>query len=77
MLDEVLPDDGAMSLNYGVNRVRFPAPVPSGSRVRGRFRVTAGEDTPAGERGTMEATLECDRTENPVCVAELVVLTVS
>jgi acyl dehydratase len=77
MLDEVLPDEGAMSLNYGVNRVRFPAPVPSGSRVRGRFRVTGVEDTPAGERGTMEATLECDQVEKPVCVAELVVLTVS
>jgi acyl dehydratase len=77
MLDEVLPEDGLMSLNYGMNRVRFPAPVPSGSRVRGRFRVTAVEDVPLGERGTMEAVVECDRTDKAVCVAELLVLTVS
>jgi acyl dehydratase len=77
MLDEVMPDDGLVSVNYGMNRVRFPAPVPSGSRIRGRFRVIDVEDVPLGERGTMEATIECDRTEKPVCVAELVVLTVS
>jgi len=77
MLDEVLPEDGLMSLNYGMNRVRFPAPVPSGSHVRGRFRVIEVEDVPLGERGTMEAVVECDRTDKPVCVAELLVLTVS
>lgn len=77
MLDEVLPEDGLMSLNYGMNRVRFPAPVPSGSHVRGRFRVIEVEDVPLGERGTMEAVVECDRTAKPVCVAELLVLTVS
>jgi acyl dehydratase len=77
MLDEVMPEDGLMSVNYGMNRVRFPAPVPSGSRVRGRFRVIEIEDVPRGERGTMEATVECDRADKPVCVAELVVLTVS
>ena len=77
MLDEVMPEDGLMSVNYGMNRVRFPAPVPSGSRIRGRFRVLEVEDVPSGERGTMEATVECDRAEKPVCVAELVVLTVS
>jgi acyl dehydratase len=77
MLEEVLPEDGRMSLNYGMNRVRFPAPVPSGSRVRGRFRVLDVEDVPLGERGTMEAVVECDRVDKPVCVAELLVLTVS
>jgi acyl dehydratase len=80
MLGEVLPRDaagGQMVVNYGVNRVRFPAPVPSGSRIRGRFRVQSFEDSPAGGRATIEATIECDATEKPVCVAELVVLTVS
>jgi acyl dehydratase len=77
MLDEVMPEDGLMSVNYGMNRVRFPAPVPSGSRIRGRFQVVAVEDVPLGERGTIEATVECDRSDKPVCVAELVVLTVS
>jgi acyl dehydratase len=77
MLEEVMPEDGLMSINYGSDRVRFPAPVPSGSRIRGRFRVTAVEDTPTGERGTIKATVECDAADKPVCVAELVVLTVS
>jgi acyl dehydratase len=76
LLQEVLPSSGAMGLNYGVDRVRFPAAVPSGSKVRGRFRVASVEDTPAGERATIEATVECEGVEKPVCVAELLVLTV-
>jgi acyl dehydratase len=77
MLYELLPPSGRLVVNYGVNRVRFPAPVPSGSRVRGRFRVLSVEEAPLGERATIEATVECDRAAKPVCVAELVVLTVS
>jgi acyl dehydratase len=78
MLYEVLPDrGGTMAVNYGMNRVRFLAPVPSGSRIRGRFRVLAVDDIATGARVTIEATLECDGAEKPVCVAELVVLTVS
>ena len=76
MLYELLPPTGAMSVNYGVDRVRFPAPVPSGSRVRGRFRVAAVEDTSAGERATIEAVVECEGIAKPACVAELLVLTV-
>jgi acyl dehydratase len=75
MMSELLPPADGMVVNYGVNRVRFPAAVPSGSRVRGRFRVASVEDTAAGERASIEATVECDRVEKPVCVAELLVLT--
>jgi len=77
MLYEVLPPAGSMAVNYGTNRVRFLAPVPSGSRVRGRFRVLDVEATPHGNRARIEATVECDGIEKPVCVAELVVLSVS
>jgi acyl dehydratase len=77
MLYELLPPSGAMSVNYGVDRVRFPAAVPSGSRVRGRFRVASVEDTRAGERATIDATIDCEGVEKPVCVAALLVLTVS
>ena len=77
MLYEVLPRSGGMVVNYGVNRVRFPAAVPSGGRVRGRFRVLSVEDVSSGERATIEASVECDHVEKPVCVAELVLLTVS
>lgn len=77
MLYEILPERGGMAINYGTERVRFPAPVPSGGRVRGRFRVLEVEPTDRGERARIEATVECDRAEKPVCVAELLVLSVS
>lgn len=62
-----------MGLNYGVNRVRFPAPVPSGSRVRARFTVQTVEDVPGGEQAVVLATVEREGGDKPVCVAELVV----
>ena len=65
-----------MVVNYGVNRVRFPAAVPSGGRVRGRFRVLSIEEGSVGERATIGASVECEGVEKPVCVAELVLLTV-
>ena len=77
MLYEALPQDGAMAVNYGTNRVRFPAPVPSAGRIRGRFRVLDVEATVRGTRATIEATVECDGIDKPVCVAQLVVLSVS
>jgi acyl dehydratase len=59
-----------------VNRVRFPAAVPSGSRIRGRLRVVSVEEAAAGrERATVEAVVECEGVDKPVCVAELVLLT--
>ena len=46
-------------------------------RVRGRFRVLSVEDASGGERATIAANLKCEGVEKPVCVAELVLLTVS
>jgi acyl dehydratase len=77
MLSEVMPPADGMVLNYGVDRVRFPAPVPSDGRIRGHFRVASVETVPQGERAVVEATVECEGVEKPVCVAELVLLTVS
>jgi acyl dehydratase len=76
LLAELLPPSEGMVVNYGVNRVRFPAAVPSGSRIRGRLRVTSVEEGTAGERANIEAVVECEGVDKPVCVAELVVLTV-
>ena len=79
MLYEILPGrGGAMAVNYGTNRVRFPAAVPSGSRIRGRFRVLEVEDrqTVASVRRSRRPS-SATASEKPVCVAELVVLTVS
>ncbi|MBA3374207.1 MAG: MaoC family dehydratase, partial [Actinobacteria bacterium] len=53
MLYELLPPADGMVVNYGVNKVRFPAAVPSGGRVRGRFRVLSVEDASGGERATI------------------------
>jgi acyl dehydratase len=71
---EVVPheDGDGMALNYGLNRVRFPAPVPSGSRVRGSFHVDTAEEQDWGRQVTMTATVERDGGDKPVCVAEVV-----
>jgi acyl dehydratase len=70
---ETLPrEEGGMSINYGLNRVRFPAPVPSGSRVRGTFHVDGVEEADWGHQATMTATIEREGGDKPVCVAELV-----
>lgn len=70
---EVLPrQEGGMGINYGLNRVRFPATVPSGSRVRGTFHVEAVEETDWGHQATLTATIEREGGDKPVCVAEVV-----
>jgi acyl dehydratase len=70
---EVLPhEEGGMGINYGVNRVRFPAPVPVDSRVRGTFRVESVEEADWGSQSTLSVTIERDGGDKPVCVAEVV-----
>ena len=61
-----------MGINYGTNKVRFPAPVPVGSRIRGRFTVTAVEEVEGGIQLTLAAVAEREGQEKPVCAAELV-----
>jgi len=70
---EVVPrENGGMAVNYGLNRVRFPSPVPAGSRVRGTLHVDAVDEFDGGYQATMTATVEREGGEKPVCVAELV-----
>ena len=64
--------DTRMGVNYGLNRVRFPAPVPSGSRLRGRFKLLAWEPLEGGAQLTIEVTMEREGADKPVCVAESV-----
>lgn len=59
-----------MGVNYGLNKVRFPAPVPVGSRLRGHFKLTAFEAIEGGAQITMEVTMEREGSAKPVCVAE-------
>ena len=69
---EVIPRSGRMSINYGLNRVRFPAPVPVDSRLRASFEVLSVEEFEGGSQVTMKATVERDGGDKPVCVAEIV-----
>ena len=64
--------DTRMGVNYGLNKVRFPAPVPSGSRLRGRFRLLRFEPLEGGAQMTTEVTMEREGQTKPVCVAESV-----
>jgi acyl dehydratase len=61
------------ALNYGLNRVRFPAPLPVGSRVRLSVKVLEVLDIPGGAQTTMEMTVEREGGDKPVCVAETIV----
>ena len=63
-------DDVKMGVNYGLNRVRFTAPVPSGSRVRGHLRLKAYEPIEGGAQLTLEVTIEREGSAKPACVAE-------
>jgi acyl dehydratase len=59
-----------MGVNYGLNKVRFPAPVPSGSRLRGHFKLLAYEPLDGGAQLTFQVTMEREGSDKPVCVAE-------
>jgi acyl dehydratase len=65
-------DDVRMSLNYGLNRVRFPAPVPVGSRLRAEFVLDSYEAIEGGAQLTQAVTMERESGAKPVCVAEWV-----
>jgi len=60
----------AFAVNYGYDRVRFPAPLPVGSRVRMRATLSSVEDVPGGVQFKITQTFETEGGEKPVCVAE-------
>ena len=63
-----------MGVNYGLNKVRFTAPVPVGSRLRARMKLLASESIPNdGVQMTWEVTVEREGSAKPVCVAESLV----
>ena len=63
----------AFGLNYGYDRVRFPAPLPVDSRVRMRATLTSVDDVPGGIQMKVTQTFEVEGGEKPVCVAEQLV----
>ena len=73
MAEAYTVDDVRMGVNYGSNRVRFPAPLPAGSRVRAHFKLLAYEAIDGGAQLVIESTIEREGHAKPVCVAEQVV----
>ncbi|TFZ01099.1 MaoC family dehydratase [Ramlibacter rhizophilus] len=59
-----------MSVNYGLNKVRFPAPVPVGSRLRAHFKLLGCDAIEDGLQLAWQVTVERDGGDKPVCVAE-------
>jgi acyl dehydratase len=73
--ESLLIDEPSMGVNYGLNKVRFMAPVPVGSRLRARLKLLATESVagPGGSSGvqmTWEVKIEREGSDKPVCVAE-------
>ena len=70
-------DTMGAKLNYGVNKVRFPAPVPVGSSVRCRATIRDVVDVAAGKQMVTDYVIEIEDADKPACVAETVVLLLS
>ncbi|WP_338748792.1 MaoC family dehydratase [Janibacter alittae] len=70
MLEIYRVENRKHAVNYGVNKVRFPAPVPVGSRLRGRLALTAADPIQGGLQLVWKVTIEREGGDRPVCVAE-------
>lgn len=66
-------DRASMSLNYGLNKVRFPAPLPTGSRVRGRCTLQGVDAIEGGVQATWHVLVEREGADKPCCAAEWLV----
>ncbi len=63
----------SMGVNYGADKLRFPAPVPVGSRIRGRGELIAAEETKdGGVQATIRVTVEIEGSERPGCVIDTI-----
>ena len=67
-------DAGRMAVNYGLNRVRFTAPVIGGSRIRGRFTAASVEEGEQSTKVVWNVIVESDASDKPCCVAEWIVV---
>ncbi|MFS2219061.1 MaoC family dehydratase [Massilia cellulosiltytica] len=73
LADVLVMVDAKLVVNYGLNKVRFPAPVPAGSRVRAAIVLAALEDDHGSSQLTLDVTVEREGGTKPVCVAEFLV----
>ena len=62
----------SMGVNYGSDRLRFPAPVPVGSRIRGGGELIQVEDVKGGVQATIRVTVEVEGQDRPACVVETI-----
>ena len=69
--DAIALTGAKMVLNYGLNKVRFPAPVPVDSRVRARMTLAALDAVEGAVQLTWNVVIECEGSTRPVCVAEM------
>jgi acyl dehydratase len=60
----------SMGINYGVNKVRFPTPVPAGSRVRAGAEIVSCDDVTGGVQAIIKVTVELDGSDKPACIVE-------
>jgi acyl dehydratase len=73
LVGEVVAVECSMAVNYGLNRVRFPAPVPSASRLRAVVTLASAADVEGGVQAVYGVEVRRDGGAKPVCVAEQVV----
>ena len=62
----------SMGVNYGANRLRFPAPVPVGARIRGGAELVEAEDVKGGVQATLRVTVEIEGSQRPACVVDTI-----
>ena len=73
LLPQIMRVDGiAMGVNYGINKLRFPTPVPVGGKLRAGATLAGVEDIAGGAQVTMDVTFEVEGTDKPACVAQVV-----
>lgn len=70
--DTVRVSDVTMGVNYGLNRVRFTAPIRAGQRIRARISLMGAEDIPGGAQLTWNVVVEMEGAAKPACVAEMI-----
>jgi acyl dehydratase len=68
-----IQDGAGLAVNYGLNRVRFPAPVPSDSKIRARIFLLASKEMADSIEATFTVIVENDHSDKPSCVAEWII----
>jgi acyl dehydratase len=70
LADLVRVSNISMGINYGVDKVRFPSPVPVGSKLRGAGEIIDAKEVPGGVQATIRITIERERGDKPAAIVE-------